>query len=174
MFKLVYMDDIVAEETPDFLVPDVHWEEPEIYELIDNKPEEPQKVDNTPAKPEPLVVDEFERTVVIPGSKYIKPKLDHKDGFNLNAPIEHFLVTPKYPSRALIKGIEGYVELRFDVTETGATKNIAVVRAEPQGVFESAAIAAAERWKFQPKTEEGKPVYFRGLSKRVTFEMQKS
>lgn len=174
MFKLVYMENMVIDETSAAIMPDVHWVKPDPVKPEYKQPEKPQTINETPNKPDSSAVDDIDVAVVIPKTSYNKPRFEGLRGYNLNAPIEQFIVTPKYPSRALVKGIEGYVELRFDVSASGATENIVVVRAEPQGVFESAAIAAAERWKFQPKLEEGKPVYFKGLSKLVTFEMQKS
>ena len=62
-----------------------------------------------------------------------------------------------YPITALMKGIEGFVELRFTVTETGSVANPEVLRADPPGVFERAAIRAVLKWKYQPQMVNGKP-----------------
>lgn len=174
MFKLVYMEQVHIDETPALPIPEVSWEPPPPIEVLRDKPEKPEEVQEPPSTPKLREPDQIEVAHGVPGNGYKAPVPPAKIGFNFNAPIEHFIVTPRYPSRALAKGIEGFVELRFDVNETGATRNIQVVRAEPAGYFEDAAIAAAERWKFQPKTENGKAVYFSGLSKLVTFEMQES
>ncbi len=65
-------------------------------------------------------------------------------------------VPPDYPMRALQDGIEGYVMLRFVVTETGSVEDPEVLRAEPPGVFERAARRSVLRWKFQPQIRNGK------------------
>ena len=62
-----------------------------------------------------------------------------------------------YPIPALMKGIEGFVELRFVVTETGSVRDPEVLRADPPGVFERAAIRAVLKWKYQPQMVNGKP-----------------
>lgn len=173
MFKLVYMEEMHIDEEPTLHIPEVAWEEPELTEVIREPLKKPDEVESPPSKPEPQEVEHADVVQGITSDQHRNPVPKAKLGFNFNVPIEHFIVTPRYPAGALTRGIEGFVELRFDVNETGATRNIEVVRAEPAGVFEDAAIAAAERWKFQPKTENNKPVYFRGLSKLVTFEMEK-
>jgi protein TonB len=38
-----------------------------------------------------------------------------------------------------------------------------VVEAKPRGVFDSAAITAALKWKFKPRVVDGKPVDQRGV-----------
>jgi len=59
-------------------------------------------------------------------------------------------VTPIYPHQATINGIEGRVVLRFIVDEKGEVKEPEVVKAEPEGVFEEAALAAIVKYKFIP------------------------
>lgn len=66
-------------------------------------------------------------------------------------------VPPEYPMRALTDGIEGFVMLRFVVTETGSVEDPEVLRAEPPGVFDRAARRSVMRWKFQPQIRDGKP-----------------
>jgi protein TonB len=77
-------------------------------------------------------------------------------------PIDDFqplsVVDPVYPPQALRNGIEGWVELAFTVTETGAVRDVEAIRAEPRGVFESAAAEALARLRFVPRTAFGRPV----------------
>ena len=67
-------------------------------------------------------------------------------------------VTPQYPNRAASRGIEGWCQVAFTVTETGGVRDVVVVDAEPQGIFDSSSIRAAEKFKFQPKVVDGKGV----------------
>ena len=53
-------------------------------------------------------------------------------------------------------GIEGWVELAFTITTTGATENIRVVAEEPPGVFSRAAMKAVRKWKYKPQVIDGK------------------
>ena len=62
-----------------------------------------------------------------------------------------------YPISALAKGIEGFVEMRFTVTETGTVANPEVLRSSPPGVFDRAARRAVLRWKYQPQMVDGQP-----------------
>ena len=79
-------------------------------------------------------------------------------------------IPPDYPTRALARSIEGFVILRFTITETGAVENPEVLRAEPPGVFESAALRAVIRWKYQPQIRDGKPRRVVSIA-RITFEL---
>ena len=65
-------------------------------------------------------------------------------------------VQPQYPPKAEKTGIEGWVDLDFTVTDTGAVQDVAVVAAKPTGVFESAATAALLQWRFKPLVRDAK------------------
>lgn len=82
-------------------------------------------------------------------------------------------VNPTYPQPAATKGIEGFVDVIFDVTETGSTKNIEVVYAEPERIFNSSVIKAVSRWKYKPKMEDGIAVTVRGVRERIRFNLEK-
>lgn len=81
-------------------------------------------------------------------------------------------IPPEYPQRALAKEIEGYVVLRFVVTETGSVEAPEILHAEPEGYFESAARRAVLRWKYQPQFRDGKPIRVISIT-RVNFAVQK-
>jgi protein TonB len=81
-------------------------------------------------------------------------------------------VPPEYPQRAMAKDIEGYVVLRFVVTETGTVEEPEILHAEPEGYFESAAKRAVLRWKYQPQFRDGKPIRVISIT-RVNFAFQK-
>ena len=50
-------------------------------------------------------------------------------------------VQPIYPTRALERGIEGYVLLEFTVTDAGIAIDPTVVESDPTGIFDRAALA---------------------------------
>jgi protein TonB len=79
-------------------------------------------------------------------------------------------IPPEYPQRAAAKGVEGFVVLRFIITETGEVEAPEVMRAEPPGYFESAARRAVARWKYQPQIRDGKPTRVVAMA-RLRFEL---
>lgn len=79
-------------------------------------------------------------------------------------------VAPLYPRRAQMRGLEGAVKVEFTITETGKVKDPSVLEATPPGIFDRAALQAILRWKFKPKTVEGKPVARRAFQV-ITFEL---
>ena len=67
-------------------------------------------------------------------------------------------IPARYPEAALIKNIQGYVTLRFTVTETGSVADPVILRSDPPGVFDRSALRAVLKWKYQPQLVDGKPV----------------
>jgi TonB family protein len=66
-------------------------------------------------------------------------------------------IQPDYPERALSDGIEGWVELSFVVTAEGKVTKAAVLDSNPKGTFDSAALRAISRARYQPWLQGGKP-----------------
>ncbi len=62
---------------------------------------------------------------------------------------------PRYPMSARRMGQSGQVLLRLFVDPEGAVREVGVVRAEPAGVFEDAAVEAARKWQFSPAVSRG-------------------
>ncbi len=82
-------------------------------------------------------------------------------------------VTPDYPARAQSRGLEGWVQIQFAVTPTGTVRDPVVVAAEPQGIFEDAALKAIARWRYNPRIDGGVAVERVGLQTVLRFELQK-
>ena len=80
-------------------------------------------------------------------------------------------VAPVYPRRALQRGIEGFVIVEFTVTKQGAVKDVAVVEANPEGIFEQAAMDAALKFKYKPRVVNGGPAEVSGVQNRITFQI---
>lgn len=75
-----------------------------------------------------------------------------------------------YPMQARTRGIEGYVIMRFVVTESGSVADPKVVRADPPNVFDRAGIRAVLKWKYQPQIVDGKPARVTTYT-RLIFEL---
>lgn len=81
-------------------------------------------------------------------------------------------VAPMYPRSAAQRGIQGFVVLEFTVTELGTVQDPQVISAEPEGVFNRAAIDAALKFKYKPKIVDGKAVAVPGVRNIIRFELQ--
>jgi len=79
-------------------------------------------------------------------------------------------IPPQYPYRAQRRGIEGWVKVSLMITEQGTVQDVVVVEAEPEEVFDNAAIQAVSKWKFKPRIEQGKAVAVRA-EQVVTFKL---
>ncbi|MEN2269761.1 energy transducer TonB [Vibrio diabolicus] len=84
-----------------------------------------------------------------------------------------YRVDPRYPSKALKRRVEGYVIMRFTIDATGRPKDIEVLEAEPQRMFEREAIRALKKWKYQPKVEDGVSIEQYGQTAKVEFKLVK-
>ena len=95
-------------------------------------------------------------------------------------------VQPVYPRRALSRGLTGWVVGEFTVTSQGTVKDAHVVsncawikgprtkgdcEDNPNSIFDSAAIRAAEKFKYKPKVIDGQPVDTAGVQNRLIFEL---
>ncbi|WP_116368656.1 energy transducer TonB [Parahaliea mediterranea] len=83
-----------------------------------------------------------------------------------------FRIAPDYPQSALRRGIEGHVDLIFDVAASGRTENIRVLAAEPEGVFERAAMQTLAKWKYKAPVQDGVPYGQRDMTTRITFRLE--
>lgn len=81
-------------------------------------------------------------------------------------------IAPEYPPRALRRGIEGWVQVQFTITATGAVKDPKVVAAEPPGLFDEAAIKSILRWRYNPKIEGGVAVERVGVQTVIRFVLE--
>jgi protein TonB len=79
-------------------------------------------------------------------------------------------IEPQYPLRAAERGIEGSCWVRFDVTPDGTPTNIDIYRCD-SSFFERASSRAVERWRYNPKVENGVPVARRGVETRFDFRL---
>jgi TonB family protein len=107
-----------------------------------------------------------------------KPPLDtSKEGLlpmtnNIMSPL--IRTTPNYPSRALQRGLEGFVELSFTVGRFGSLIDPVVINAEPEGVFDRAALQAIRRWKYSPAVNNGQTIETYDVLHRIVFQMDPS
>ena len=74
-------------------------------------------------------------------------------------------IEPDYPDTIRLR--EGIVVLRLLISDTGHVDDVAVVRSDPRGVFEQAALEAFSKARFLPGLAAGVPV-----KSQITVEVQ--
>jgi protein TonB len=62
---------------------------------------------------------------------------------------------PVYPPQAKRRGIEGWVRVRFVVTETGEVSEIAILESKPPEIFDQSVRRCVAGWRFQPGSVDG-------------------
>ena len=83
-----------------------------------------------------------------------------------------FQVPPVYPRRALERGIEGCVMLKFTVTKVGSTRDPMVEWAVPPGIFDRAAMRSALKYKYKPQIRDGEAIEVANVRTVVIFKIE--
>ncbi len=149
----------------------------EIVNVEEPKPEKPPKPQQPPPDTPPPSQDDVDPNApainVRPPSSTTDVSisgpgsLSYTDGEYL--PIVR--VAPIYPSRALSRGIEGYVDLEFTVTTAGTVRDPVVIFST-SSLFNSAAVRAVLKFKYKPRVVDGQPVEVPGVQTRIRFELE--
>ncbi|MDN3637676.1 TonB family protein [Simiduia curdlanivorans] len=168
--EAVEPEEVERRPIPTFVMDDV----PDIDIIFD----QPKKIVEPETPPPTSIDDPYE--VETGNGGYTLPKIKinpSTDKLNINIGggnlVKQVMIAPTYPRNALRNGTEGFVDIAYDVTAFGGTENITVMYAEPEGVFERAALAAVARWKFRPQVIDNEPVPTQGLKERVRFTIEK-
>lgn len=67
-------------------------------------------------------------------------------------------VPPRYPAKAVERGDEGWVQVRFAITPEGTTSDVHVISSFPRGLFDKSAQNAVAKWVYTPRMENDAPV----------------
>jgi len=136
----------------------------EIFRTIvepDTYVEPPPRVrPQTEVQPPPPMVDRLERgdidTGLLPGPVLPDPDFDPSlaPGTAHLAPLVR--IPPRYPGRALSRGVEGYAVVEFDIAADGSVANATVVEADPSGYWFSDKVYQPYRLK-RRESRENKP-----------------
>jgi protein TonB len=81
-------------------------------------------------------------------------------------------VDPDYPFRAIRDEIEGWVEVQFSVTATGAVKDVIIIDSHPKSIFDAAVLKAVGRWRYNPKVDNGVAVERVGVRTIIRFVLE--
>ncbi len=175
MERLIRADgNLQAPEMEVYHVPDPVLVDPPPPQVLYDRPKPPEKVEIEPKIPElDMDVEPDEGNFLPPMALppgHLPPAIGNFGG---DTPVATMLVQPSYPAVAASRGVEGFVDVEFDVTETGATANVRILQAQPGKVFDRETIKAVKRWKFSPVIRDGQPVAYLGMVQRVHFQMEK-
>lgn len=81
-------------------------------------------------------------------------------------------VAPIYPNRAATRGIEGHCTVEYTVTTSGAIRDPFVVEEDcTSGLFKSASVKAALKFKYKPRVIDGEAVEVAGVRNRFTYKL---
>ncbi len=108
----------------------------------------------------------------LPGTKIEIPREQQRNAVGVDRdvmPVAQF--PPEYPQRATLKGIEGWVQVRFNITAGGTVRDAVVVAAQPAGEFEDAALKSIARWRYNPRIDGGVPVERIGVETLIRFKL---
>jgi periplasmic protein TonB len=181
VFLIILMCSLIAMDPPDIIEstpikPSAIMDRPEPIEV---RPKEalvrPEDAEREPSAPEMQV--SYDNTNDLTRANVIAPPIfDEHNGVqapDTGSATALFMVAPRYPNRAIQRGIEGYVDLLFDITPTGKTENIRVLHAEPKGYFESSSIKTLKKWKYKPAMDDGVAIAQKNKMTRIKFELDK-
>lgn len=153
--------------------PEEKKEKPKPKELVKAKVPVPKKKLVLPFKLNtrlPTVSTDFQ----LPMEQYSFSALlpDNVNADQLDGPLTPVArIPPIYPARARRRGIEGWVNVSFVVGAQGNVRNIKVLDAEPEGMFERSVVKCLAKWRFRPGTVEGVPVSAKMIT-TIRFELE--
>lgn len=147
-------------------------------EQKDRKPQKPPKPQEPPPPMEAPPMDSPDPNANAASTNFgadIEADVGLEGGLSLESGDGEYLpivkVQPIYPRRAQQRGIEGYVIVEFTVNKLGAVTNPVVVEADPENIFDQAALQAASKFKYKPRVVNGEPVEVAGVQNRITFKL---
>lgn len=153
---------------------------PEIEMLVIEEVLKPEPIDPIEEVPPPLNERVFESSpgpqLPVVQNNVIDPSLVMIDNSTVIISDAEMLplvnVVPTYPTRAAQNRIEGWAQVRFTVTTTGNVRDVVVVDAEPERVFDRASITAAEKFRFQPRVVDGAAVEVPNVQYVFRFQLE--
>ena len=142
-----------------------------VIETTRDKPEKPQEIEDPPDTVEPNEYDEFENTITVAPPEPTRTRVNIRGSIYGQSDGEYLpivKVAPVYPSRALARGLEGYVIVEFTVTRTGTVRDVYAVEST-NSLFDRAAIDAAMKFKYKPRIIDGEAVEVPGVLNKISF-----
>ncbi|KZN38517.1 hypothetical protein N480_12755 [Pseudoalteromonas luteoviolacea S2607] len=150
-------------------------------ETVQKKERKPEKPPTPKEPPPPMDAPQMQANNLDAGasnfdfSANVDADVDLAGGLALESSDGEYLpivkVAPVYPRRALSRGIEGYVLVEFVVTKQGTVRDPKVLQAEPENIFDRAALEAALKFKYKPRVVNGEAVEVAGVQNKISFQI---
>jgi protein TonB len=149
----------------------------EALNTADFTPEKPPKPPETPPETPPQDMDSMDPNAptinIAPPAVATGTDIGGPGGMNIAEgdylPIVR--VAPVYPARALSRGLEGYVDMSFTVTQAGTVRD-PIVLFSTSSLFDRAALRAVMKFKYKPRVVDGIPVDVPGVKTRISFQIE--
>lgn len=176
MYTLIAMRDVKLDDDAGLKIADIQLGETKIdaqlKEAKADKPDDPEQP--PPDMPTPQTSD-FDVDTSI--SVSFAPKADVNIGVGgLSVSDGEYLpivkVAPIYPRRAQTRGIQGYCIVQYTVTKNGSIRDPQAVDCKPDGVFNSASVKAALKFKYKPRVVDGEPIEVPGVRNKFTYALE--
>ncbi len=183
MHALIAANDKPPADVEENRIADIFMPERKIETRYDvEKPEKPEDPETPPPEmPEP----DFDQPDLKPdalnmNAPRVKPEMNIKGVGGFSGDGEYLpivKVQPNYPSRALSRGIEGYVIVEFTVTTNGSVRDPVVIEGmagrngqySESSIFNSSALKAASKFKYKPRVVDGVAIEVPGVRNKITF-----
>ena len=81
------------------------------------------------------------------------------EGVELSEAIPTEIVQPRYPRKAALEGVEGWVKVQFDLDSSGSPYDIKVLDSAPEDIFVNDSLKAVKQWKFKADGAKKNLVY---------------
>jgi protein TonB len=164
-------EDIEQRKIADIVVPEREID----VNVKEQKPEKVEDPEEPPPELEPMEMDldtdmDMANTAPVAGVQVEISSSGMASGDGEYLPIVK--VAPIYPRRAQTRGITGYCIVEYTVTKSGSIRNPVPVDCQPEGVFESASVKAAEKFKYKPRVVDGEPIEVAGVQNKFTYELE--
>lgn len=177
MYQLIYSDEIKKPEGDSIKIADITMPDVKIETNVkEQKPEKPDEPEEPPPPLEQPDLQDFEVDNAVNMAATPKQSVQISSGLGLSASDGEYLpivkVAAVYPRRAQTRGITGYCIVEYTVTTSGATRDPQPVDCAPQGVFESASVKAAMKFKYKPRVIDGTAVEVAGVRNRFIYELE--
>lgn len=135
-------------------------------------------INRAPAKMEQLVFVAIKPTRAEFGIEKL-----HTNTLRLNVPhsrvsiqglIPQKVFTPIYPNVARRRGIEGRVEVTFDISPRGQVQSPKITHSQPKGIFDDSVIRAVKQFEFQEPLINGETVTIKNVTETFIFVLEKA
>lgn len=176
MYTLISTQDAKIDDDAGIKIDDIVLGETKIEaQLKEAKPDKPDEPEEPPPELETPQTSDFDVDTSINVSFAPQAAVEIGVG-GLSVSDGEYLpivkVAPIYPRRAQTRGIQGYCIVEYTVTKNGSIRDPVAVDCQPSGVFDSASVKAALKFKYKPRVVDGEPIEVPGVRNKFTYALE--